>query len=117
MRITLCLEFDGVDSNSERADEIVDQVTSACKDLQGRFSATSCWVDDAQDEDAGWYRIERYYGPDPNQGWELWVDELFDTREEALVRYWDGSDELEDSGDIATLELPEDIRIVRVSRT
>ena len=116
MRITLCLEFDGVDSDGQVADEIVDQVTTACKDLQARFGATSCWVDDAQDEDDGWYRIERYYGP--KQGWDNYYidsDEMFDTREEALERYWE--EELEDGVDITTLEFPKDIRIVRLSNS
>lgn len=114
MIITVCLEFEGVDSNSEVADEIVDHVTVACKDLQAQFGADSCWVDDAQDD--GWYRVERFYGAD--HGWDNYytdTNELFDTEQEALERYWE--DELEEGASLATLVLPEDIRIVRISNS
>ena len=69
---------------------------------------------DAQNEDSSWYMIERHYGTDPTQGWEYCIDHMFATKQAALEFYWD--EELEDGVDITTLEFPEDIRIVKISR-
>lgn len=50
MSIILCLEFEGVDCNGARADEIVDIITADCKQMQIDFGASDCYVMDADDE-------------------------------------------------------------------
>jgi hypothetical protein len=47
MRVMICLEFDGVDCNSEKADAIVEAITESCETMQVGFNASSCWVDNA----------------------------------------------------------------------
>ena len=123
MRIILCLEWEGVDCDSEQADEIVDLITSACAEIKTDFGATHVWVDDANNSDAnteqeqaddGWYMVQRYYGAD--HGWDQYYhdsNDLFDTPQSALQQYWEV--ELEEGADLADLVLPEDIRIIRFS--
>jgi hypothetical protein len=47
MIIYVAFKFDGVDANSERADEIVAEITEACEVMQKGVNADECWVDDA----------------------------------------------------------------------
>ena len=136
MRIILCLEFEGVDCNGDRGTDLVNILTEDCERIKEDYQASDCyvmeaddndlppdrdsWTDDNEDdneddrEDDVWYRVERFYGD--VLGWDKYYydsGELFDTREEALERYWEA--ELEEGADLADLVLPEDIRIVRIS--
>ena len=47
MRVFLCIDFDGVDPDSEQADDIVDEISEACERMQISFNASNCFVDDA----------------------------------------------------------------------
>jgi hypothetical protein len=47
MIVYVAFEFTGVDPNSVQADEIVDMITEECDDLQCKFNATACWLDNA----------------------------------------------------------------------
>ena len=51
MRVMICLEFEGVDCNSEQADAIIESINADCETMQVAFDATSCWVDDAFNTD------------------------------------------------------------------
>ena len=53
MIIYVAFKFDGVDSDSERADEIVAEITGACEVMQKGANADECWVDDAVNEAKG----------------------------------------------------------------
>ena len=47
MRVIVCIEFEGVECNSEKADAIVESITESCEHMQVGFNATTCYVDDA----------------------------------------------------------------------
>ena len=47
MRVIICIEFDGVDPDSEKADAIVNEITDSCKHIQIGFNASGCFVEDA----------------------------------------------------------------------
>ena len=51
MRVIICLEFDGVDCDSEKADGIIESINEECETMQVAFDATSCWVNDAFNEE------------------------------------------------------------------
>jgi hypothetical protein len=51
MIVTICLEFNDVDCNSEKADSIIESINSACETMQVGFNASSCWVEDAFNAD------------------------------------------------------------------
>ena len=47
MRVIVCIEFDGVDPDSEQADAIVNEIGEACEHMQVGFNASGCFVEDA----------------------------------------------------------------------
>jgi len=47
MRVIICVEFDGIDPDSEKADEIVNEITESCEHMQIGFNASGCFVMDA----------------------------------------------------------------------
>ena len=47
MIVYVAFKFDGVDANSEHANEIVNGITEACEFLRIGTNADVCWVDDA----------------------------------------------------------------------
>ena len=47
MRVMICLEFDGVDCNSEEADAIIEALEKDGERMVHFHGASSCWVDDA----------------------------------------------------------------------
>lgn len=48
LQVTICLEFDGIDDvNSDAADEIIDRLTNACRNMEQRYEAADVWVNDA----------------------------------------------------------------------
>jgi len=47
MRVILCIDFDGVDPDSEQADAIVNEIGEACEQMQVGFNASGCFVKDA----------------------------------------------------------------------
>jgi len=47
MIVYVAFMFEGVDPNSERADEIVREITESCETMQIGFDANNCWVDNA----------------------------------------------------------------------
>jgi hypothetical protein len=53
MIVYVAFKFDGVDPDSERADEIVAEITGACEVMQKGVNADECWVDDAVNEAKG----------------------------------------------------------------
>lgn len=55
MIVYVAFKFEGVDPNSERADEIVREITEACEVMQIGFDANDCWVDNAHGSDAASY--------------------------------------------------------------
>lgn len=46
MRVIVCIEFEGVECNSENADAIVESITESCEHMQVGFDATNCYVDE-----------------------------------------------------------------------
>ena len=46
MKVLVAFEFDGVDPNSEQADQIIEEIGEACETLSIGFNANSCYVDD-----------------------------------------------------------------------
>jgi hypothetical protein len=113
MKVIICLEFNGVDANSDKADAIVDSITQSCSGMQLDFGASSCWVDDASNDD-GVFMIQKYYGDGLLEGWQNVRDDgrLFDSKQEALEEWFE--EELADGLDIGTHLLPDDIRIVEI---
>ena len=55
MIVYVAFKFEGVDPNSERADEIVREITESCEVMQIGFDANDCWVDNAHGSDAASY--------------------------------------------------------------
>lgn len=48
LQVTICLEFDGIDdADSDAADEIIDRLTNACRNMEQRYEAADVWVNDA----------------------------------------------------------------------
>ena len=47
MRVIICIEFDGVDPDSEKADAIVKEIGEAYEHMQIGFNASGCFVEDA----------------------------------------------------------------------
>lgn len=50
MIVYVAFKFEEVDPDSERADEIVREITESCETMQIGFDASACWVDDVQGE-------------------------------------------------------------------
>ena len=50
MIVYVAFKFDGVKPDSERADEIVREITESCETMQIGFDANACWVEDAVQE-------------------------------------------------------------------
>ena len=50
MRVILCIDFDGVDPDSEQADAIVNEIGEACEHMQVGFNASGCFVEDALED-------------------------------------------------------------------
>lgn len=46
MKVLVAFEFEGVDPNSEQADEIIEEIGEACETMGVGFNASSCYVDD-----------------------------------------------------------------------
>jgi hypothetical protein len=46
MRVIVVFEFEGVDPNSEKADQIIEEMTEECETMGIAFDATNCWIDD-----------------------------------------------------------------------
>jgi hypothetical protein len=115
MKVMICLEFDGVDCNSEKADAIVESITQACEGMQKTWGASGCWVEDALNDD-GVFMIQKFYGAD--DGWQNVRDDgrLFDSKREALET-WFEDDIIEknlSNADLTKIPLPKDIRIVEI---
>lgn len=51
MRVIICLEFDGVDCNSDKADPIIEAITMDCETMQVGFNASSCYIMNCDDND------------------------------------------------------------------
>lgn len=49
MKVLVAFEFDGLDPDSEKADQIVDEIGKACEKMGIAFDASSCYVDDCND--------------------------------------------------------------------
>lgn len=47
MIVIVCIEFDGVDPDSEQADAIVESITESCEHMQIGFNASGCFVENA----------------------------------------------------------------------
>ena len=46
MKILVAIEFEGVEPNSEQADQIIEMVGDACETIGVGFDASSCYIDD-----------------------------------------------------------------------
>jgi hypothetical protein len=46
MRVYVCIEFEGVECNSEEADGLVEIIGESCEHMQVGFNATSCYIDE-----------------------------------------------------------------------
>jgi hypothetical protein len=115
MKVFICLEFDGVDCDSKKADAIVESITQACEGMQKTWGASSCWVDDVFND--GVFMIQKFYGAD--DGWQNVRDDgmLFDSRQEALEVWFEDAiieEEIEPDADLTQIPLPKDIRIVEM---
>ena len=49
MIILVAFEFEGVDANSERADQIINEISEECETMGIAFDADNCYVDDCVD--------------------------------------------------------------------
>jgi hypothetical protein len=47
MRVYVCIEFEGVECNSEEADGLVEIIGESCEHMQVGFNASGCFVEDA----------------------------------------------------------------------
>lgn len=50
MKVLVAFEFEGVDPDSEQADQIVDEIGEACETMGISFNASSCYVDDCKSD-------------------------------------------------------------------
>jgi hypothetical protein len=117
MKVFICLEFDGVDCDSKKADAIVESITQACEGMQKTWGASSCWVDDAFND--GVFMIQKYYGDSLDEGWQNALESgmLFDSKQEALEVWFEDAiieEEIEPDADLTQIPLPENIRIVEI---
>ena len=46
MRVIVVFEFEGVNPDSEKADQIIEEMTEECETMRIAFDATNCWIDD-----------------------------------------------------------------------
>lgn len=46
MRVMVIFEFEGVDPDSEQADQIVEAIGESCEVMGAGFDADACWVED-----------------------------------------------------------------------
>lgn len=46
MKVLVAIEFEGVEPNSEQADQIIEMVGDACETIGVGFDASSCYIDD-----------------------------------------------------------------------
>jgi hypothetical protein len=53
MRVIVVFEFEGVDPNSEQADQIVDEIGKSCEVMRKDFGANACYVDDCEESNHG----------------------------------------------------------------
>jgi len=47
MRVIVVFEFKGVEPNSGKADQIIEEISEACETMGVGFNADGCWIDDA----------------------------------------------------------------------
>jgi len=50
MRVIVVFEFNGLDPNSEKADQIVDEIGKSCETMQKNFGADTCFIDDTESD-------------------------------------------------------------------
>jgi hypothetical protein len=48
MRVIVIFEFEGVHPESDKANQIVAEITESCETMQVGFDATACWVQDVE---------------------------------------------------------------------
>ena len=48
MKVIVVFEFEGVDADSEQADQIVEAIGESCEVMGAGFDASGCWVDDVE---------------------------------------------------------------------
>jgi hypothetical protein len=46
MKVLVAFEFEGLDPNCERADQIINEISESCETMGIAFDANSCYVDD-----------------------------------------------------------------------
>ena len=46
MRVIVVFEFEGVNPDSEKADQIIEEMTEECETMCIAFDAKNCWIDD-----------------------------------------------------------------------
>jgi hypothetical protein len=51
MRVFVVFEFEGLDPNSEQADQIVDEIGKDCETMRIAFDASNCYVDDCKGDE------------------------------------------------------------------
>ena len=47
MKVLVAFEFEGIDPNSETADQIINDIGRSCGSMGIAFDASACYVDDA----------------------------------------------------------------------
>lgn len=47
MDVIVVFRFEGIDPDSDEADEILKDISDSCETMQVGFDASACWVDDA----------------------------------------------------------------------
>jgi hypothetical protein len=50
MQVIVIFEFNGLDPNSERADQIIDEISKSCETMRKDFDADACFIDDAKSD-------------------------------------------------------------------
>lgn len=50
MKVLIVFEFEGVDPDSQEADQIVASISEACETMRIGFDAQGCWVQEVIDD-------------------------------------------------------------------
>lgn len=48
MKVIVIFEFEGVDADSEQADQIIEDIGESCETMGVGFGASACYIDDVE---------------------------------------------------------------------
>jgi hypothetical protein len=50
MRVIVIFEFNGLDPNSEKAEQIIHEIGKSCETMRIGFDADTCFIDDVESD-------------------------------------------------------------------